>query len=519
MQQLYSRRLLLRRAALLAASGLTVAACGDGRPGRIKGANPFTLGVASGDPVPDGAVIWTRLLPFPQEPARTGASPIEIGWHVASDEGFTQMVQSGTVMAHPDEAFATRMEVRGLEPGRPYWYRFVTANEESPVGRFITAPPLGADLARLRMVLASCAHYEQGYFASYRHIAALNPDVVLHTGDYIYESSWGDPVRRHDGPEPESLDEYRSRYALYRSDADLQAAHANAAWLFTWDDHEVDNDYAAAQSEEGVDPERFVQRRAAAYRACFEHMPLRRSQMLRGLEMRLFQRNVFGNLVDLNILDNRQYRSDQACAVPGRLGGQPVAPDCPELLDPARSMLGEAQERQYLRNLRYSRGLWNVMANGVMFSRFFQTNREGAPVVWTDAWDGYMPARQRILSRVAELGLPNFITLAGDMHSSWVNELKADFDNPESSTLGTEFVCTSISSAGPDHELFSRFVAGNPHMKHFDARQRGFTMLTFTREQLLAEMMVLDDVRKRDASLSVLAAFAVQAGTPGATQI
>lgn len=512
----FNRRVLLARAASLAASSMALSACSGGVFGKTRGAYPFSLGVASGDPVQDGAVIWTRLLPYPQEPDRTGSDPIALNWRIAADAGMRKPVQAGSVIAHPEDAFATRVELRGLEPGRPYWYQFSTGVEESPVGQFVTAPPLGQKIDRFRIALASCSHYEQGFYAAYREMAEDAPDVILHVGDYIYESSWGDPVRRHEGAEPMTIDEYRARYALYRTDPDLQAAHARAPWLYTWDDHEVDNDYAADQAEDGMDPALFVQRRAAAYRACFDHMPLRRSQMLRGLEMRLFQRNVFGDLVDLNILDNRQYRSDNACQTPDRMGGQVVPLTCKDLLDESRTMLGKAQERQYFNNLKHTRGLWNVMANGVMFGRLKQKTRDGEPAAWTDAWDGYMAARGRIIQRVQDLKRENFVTLAGDMHSSWVSELKADFDKPESATVGTEFVCTSVTSAGPDYDLFTAMLPDNPHIKHFESRQRGYTRLTFTREALQAEMRVVDDVRNAKATLTTLASYIVENGKPGA---
>ncbi|NWH08905.1 MAG: alkaline phosphatase D family protein [Alphaproteobacteria bacterium] len=515
-----SRRALLTRASALAAVTLLLPSC-SGLAARKGpwGANPFTLGVASGDPLADGAVIWTRLLPFPDEPERTGTDPLIVEWRVATDEGMKNVVRRGSALAEPGSSYAVHVELRGLDSARPYWYQFSVAEEESAIGRFATMAVPGSPLERFRFALASCSHYEQGFFAAYRHMAEDAPDLVLHVGDYIYESSWGDPVRRHEGPEPTTLDDYRRRYALYRGDADLQRAHAAAPWLYTWDDHEVENDYAADLSENGDDPALFVKRRSAAYQDCFEHMPLRRSQMLKGLEMRLYQRNLFGDLIDLHMLDNRQYRSDHACEMPPRRGGASVPADCPELFDEKRTMLGEEQERMYLGNLRRSRGTWNVMANGVMFARLAQTDREGKAVAWNDMWDGYVASRNRILKRVEEAKLANFVTLAGDIHSSWVNELKADFDKPESATLGTEFVCTSISSAGVPYEQFKAYADANPHIRHFESRQRGYTLLTATKETMQADMRVLDDVKKRDAAIATLTSYVVEAGKPGATEV
>jgi alkaline phosphatase D len=275
-------------------------------------ANPFALGVASGYPAPDGIVLWTRLITDLR-------AAVEIGWEIAADEGFQKIVQRGTETAEPEWAHSVHAEVSGLAPGRHYFYRFHAGGAASPVGRTRTAPAAGATTERLRFAFGSCQQYEQGYFTAYRHMAAEDLDLMVHLGDYIYESSWGRaPVRKHEAGEPVTLDEYRNRYALYKSDPDLQAAHAAFPWLCTWDDHEVQNDYANDRSV-GLDPrEEFLRRRAAAYQAYYEHLPLPKRMRPRGPDAQIYTRVDYGGLATFHVVDDRQYRSHQVCARAGR---------------------------------------------------------------------------------------------------------------------------------------------------------------------------------------------------------
>src|SRR2546422_1948249 len=308
-------------------------------------ARPFPLGVAPGYPPPTGVVLWTRLAPSPLMPG--GGMPPEVvpvEWEVATDDRLAHVVQRGTAAATPSFAHAIHVEVDELEPGRWYWYRFRTGGQVSAIGRTRTAPPANAGGDRLRFALASCQQYEQGFFTAYRHMLADDLDVIIHVGDYIYESSWGrDHVRKHGAPEPHTLDDYRIRHALYKGDPDLQAAHATCPWLLTWDDHEVQNDYANDRSANLHPPEWFLQRRAAAYKAYYEHMPLRLQMVPFGPHMRIYTRVSFGRLAQIHLLDDRQYPSPQPCAAPGR-GGANVVEDCAERLHPPPTMLGGTQE-------------------------------------------------------------------------------------------------------------------------------------------------------------------------------
>src|SRR3990170_8879668 len=344
----------------LAAAGVSRALPGCAQGGAPRFASyPFGLGVASGYPYPGGVVLWTRL---------TGELPpvaLPVRWEIAADESMAKVAASGNAVAEPDWAHSLLVQAKGLEPDRWYWCRFMAGDAVSALGRTRTAPRLDAAVARLRFAFASCQQYEQGYFGAHRHIAADAPDLVAFLGDYIYESSWGrDHVRKHEGGEPYTLEDYRARYALYKADADLQASHAACPWIVTWDDHEVDNDYADDRPEDGMPKEQFLLRRAAAYRAFYEHMPLPERMQPRGSSMRLYTQLGWGQLGRFYLLDGRQYRSWQACPRKGRSGGSNTLDieHCKRLPRAGRSMLGRAQERWLEHNLGESRAAWNVLA-------------------------------------------------------------------------------------------------------------------------------------------------------------
>jgi alkaline phosphatase D len=521
--QSINRRMLLRRAAVLASGTIAagmLSACATPFASRPKFRNyPFALGVASGDPVGDGFVMWTSIAPDPFDRASIPEDAVPLGWEVAADEGFASIVLRGETVAHRALGHSARVEVRGLPQGRPYWYRFIVpGGEASPIGRAWTASQAGAPLDRLRFAVASCQHYEQGYFTPYDHMVRDDPDLVLHLGDYIYESSWGDQVRRHHGAEPHTLDEYRNRHALYKLDPSLQRAHAHCPWLVTWDDHEVDNDYQGLESEDWQAPDAFVKRRAAAYQAYFEHMPLRAVATPRDGGMQLYQRSTFGDLVDVAMIDNRQYRSPAACRSKEDGGGQVVSAACKELFDDKRSLLGEAQERWLTGAFSRSKARWLVIGNAQMFSRLKQKTRDGKEGWWTDDWNGFPPARQRIVDALQRSKVANPVFVTGDIHSFWVNDVKKDFRNPESATVATELVGTSISSAGVPYDMFAGFLPENPHIKFFDSRKRGYLLCEAGREAMTADLRVVDDVRDPNTKGGSLARFAVAAGKPGAVR-
>ncbi|PYO11175.1 MAG: alkaline phosphatase [Candidatus Rokuibacteriota bacterium] len=478
---------------------------------------PFTLGVASGYPSPTGVVLWTRLAPSPLMPA--GGMPPEVvpvEWEVATDDRMGWIVQRGIVGATPAFAHSVHVEVENLEPGRWYWYRFRAGGEVSAAGRTRTAPTANGNNERMRLAFASCQQYEQGYYNAYRHMLGDDLDLIVHLGDYIYESSWGqDHVRKHGAPEPHTLDDYRIRHALYKSDPDLRAAHAACPWLMTWDDHEVQNDYANDRSEHLDTPEWFLERRAAAYRAYYEHMPLRRSMVPFGPHMRLHARVAFGRLAQFHLLDDRQYRSPQPCPAPGR-GGANVVEGCEARLDPRLTMLGEAQERWLMAGLERASARWNVIGQQTLMA---QLDRKPGPGqrFWTDGWDGYPAARRRLLDYLGQRKPANPIVLGGDVHSFWVTDLKPDFDDAHSPVVATEFVGTSITSQfGRPQAEVDALMADNPHIRLGNGTRRGYVRMEITRQRLRADLRTVRNVTQPDAEADTLATFVVEDGRPGA---
>jgi alkaline phosphatase D len=406
------------------------------------------------------------------------------------------------------------VEVQGLEPDRWYWYRFSAGDAQTMAARTRTAPAPGA-AAGLRFAFASCQQYEQGYFGAHRQIAADAPDLVAFLGDYIYESSWGrEHVRSHGSPEPYSLDDYRARYALYKSDPDLQAAHAACPWIVTWDDHEVDNDYADDRPEDGMERAAFLERRTAAYRAYYEHMPLPRQMRPEAMRMRLHTHLDWGALARFYVLDTRQYRSWQACPRKNRRGGSNTVDieHCTRLPAPGRSMLGRAQERWLDQALADSRAGWNIVAQTTPMAQF-DTKPGPGRRAWTDGWDGYPAARERLLTSLQ--GKSNPVVLGGDVHSFNVSQLKADFDDPASPIVATELVTTSITSQAWSQERLNQYLPDNPHMLVVDSRFRGYTRVELGAGLMKVDLRAMESVQHRDAPCRTLASFVVEDKKPG----
>jgi len=480
--------------------------------------NPFSLGVASGYPLPNGIVLWTRLAPVPEAPGG-GMAPevVPVRWEIARDEKFAHLAASGTAYATPDWGHSVHVEVTGLEPARWYWYRFTAGDASSPVGGTRTAPGATAKPDKLRFALASCAQYEQGYFGAYRHMAADDLDLVAFVGDYIYESSWGrDHVRKHNSAEPHTLDDYRARYALYKADGDLQAAHAACAWISTWDDHEVENDYANDRSENVDHPEWFLARRAAAYKAYYEHMPLRREMLPFGPHARIYTRVAFGNLASFHVLDDRQYRSPQVCQRAGRGGSNVIdVAECRELADPQRTILGADQERWLEAGLKASRTKWNVLTQQTTLAQFDQKAGPGRQA-WTDGWDGYPAARKKLVDFLGDSKVANPVVIGGDVHMFYVNDVKRDFDNPASETVASEIVGTSITSQARPQDSVDKVRPDNPHIRFADSRYRGYARMEITQSRIVTDLRAMDSVASRDAACNTLATFVVEDGKPGA---
>ena len=520
----FDRRAFLKAfagAGALAAAGARAEVNPTANPRPRFAADPFSLGVASGYPLPGGMVLWTRLAPAPAEDGGgMGREIVAVRWELATDEAMRELVASGSAEASPEWGHSVHVEPQGLEPDRPYWYRFSAGDAQSPIGRTRTAPALDATPARLRFAFASCQQYEQGYYGAYRHIVADAPDLIVFLGDYIYESSWGrNHVRKHTGGEPYTLEDYRVRYALYKSDADLQAAHRACPWIVTWDDHEVDNDYADDQPEDGMPRERFLARRAAAYRAYYEHMPLPARMRPEGAQMKIHTRVDWGRLASVHLLDDRQYRSHEACSKrPGGGGSNVVdAAECAALADPARTLLGAEQEAWLDAALERTRSGWNVIAQQTLMAQLDRQPGAGKRV-WTDGWDGYPAARRRLLESVAARKPSNPVVIGGDVHAHYVADLKTDFDDPHAPVVASEYCGTSITSQGPSQKMVEAALAENPHLKYGRGDRRGYVRVEIKPKQLSADLRAMASVQTPGAACSTLASFIVEDGRPGPQQ-
>jgi alkaline phosphatase D len=493
--------------------------------------DPFTLGVASGDPAPDGFVLWTRLAPDPLNGGGMPDADVEVRWQVATDDGMRNVVQEGTLFAEPEWAHSIHAEVMGLEPDRPYWYRFTAGNAASPIGRAHTAPAAGALRDQFRFAFASCQRWTDGFYGAYRDIAAQDLDLVVHLGDYIYEGRITNGVgpRKPDlsaevRAEPTTLAGYRLRYTLYKLDPDLQAAHRQSPWVLTWDDHEVVNDYANDNAPPRRDPQEFLRRRAAAYRAYYEHQPLRWGTIPAGPFAQLYRRLAFGDLLVFNVLDTRQYRSFPT----GRCSTDEHAANngyCAASLDTERTIMGTAQKRWLLDGLAATTARWPVIANQVFFSRRNLNPTTAKPSYGDtgDKWDGYAAERDEVVRTMAAIGAQkpfNPVIITGDIHSNWVYDIKADWDRPDGATVGTEFVGTSISSEGDTRGnpiIQCGGTAANPH-QHFYNDSRGYVLCTATPDRWQTDYRAVASVSDATAPATTIATFVVEQGEPGAQQ-
>ena len=500
--------------------------------------NPFQLGVASGSPTHDSVVLWTRLVETSLD-----NRPVAVRWELADDETFSRIVQSGQHLATADLGHSVHVELQNLQANRWYFYRFMAGDAVSRIGRTRTFPKAGAAIEKLKIAYASCQRWEAGYFTAYKHMLDEKPDAVLFLGDYIYEYP-GNPVSAVRIPSLTStlgfvltLDDYRNRYAQYKSDADLQAMHAACPWLLTWDDHEVQNDYAGMTAgDSGVadifsNPNDFALRRAAAYQAYYENMPVRASTLTKslaglasGAEMRIFQRVDVGQLASFYMLDPRQYRDRQACSKDGKLGASMVNPaKCTDWLDPKRTMLGAQQESWLSAELASAKqhgargATWNVLAQSTLFGLRDNSPGDGQSF-FNDGWDGYAAARTRLTNALQKHTVQNAVMLGGDVHENWVGYLKADYSQTVAAqsapAIGVEFCGTSITSTAGSSavEKTPERLAENPHFVFADAKFRGYGVVEFTAKQLTTTLRVVDNVRSKTTTPSTLAQFVVPAG-------
>ena len=480
---------------------------------------PFTLGVASGDPLSDSVVLWTRLAPDPLNGGGMPSHIVPVNWELATDENFRNVIKRGTEHASPSLAHSVHVEVSGLKANTVYFYRFKTGNELSPVGKTKTLPAAGDSIASMTFAFASCQQYEHGYYTAYKHMAKEDLDLVFHVGDYIYEygtneylSATGN-VRAHKGDEIITLEDYRTRHAQYRSDEHLRAAHAAFPWVVTWDDHEVENNYANVIPEKDQSVEEFIKRRAAAYQAYYEHMPLRRTSLPHDGGMQLYRDFTYGDLANFYVLDTRQYRDDQA-------NGDGTKVHTPESLDPKRTLLGAEQEQWLFNNLGNSKSQWNVLAQQIFFAQR-KSGNSTAPKFSMDSWDGYPAQRQRVTDFVAGKNLNNIIVITGDVHASWASNLTTDYNNPDAPIIGAEFVGTSITTGGNGSDWradTAKYLADNPHIKFFN-NYRGYVRCQVTPEQWRADYRVVPFVTEPGADISTRASFVYKKDQTGIKEI
>lgn len=508
-----SRRLFLAYSASLSALPLLgQQASGKAHKPKLP-VSPFQVGIASGDPTPDGMVLWTRLAPHPLQPDG-GMAPhnVEVSWEIADDDAMCRVVRRGTATATPDLAHSVHAEVNGLAPNRWYWYRFRVGDAESPIGRTRTLPAANSAPEKLHFAFASCQDYEDGYFTAYEHMAQEELDLVFHLGDYIYEDAYTPgQVRDNFGHEPMSLDDYRIRHALYKCDRQLQTMHAHCPWMVTWDDHEVANDYAGEFSEEPVvDPVKFLARRAAAYQAYYEMMPLRKGSLPRGPDMQLYRQMSFGNLAEFLLLDTRQYRTDQPHA-----GERHDIDDL--AASPQATILGGAQMKWIQSTLAGSPARWNVLAQQVLMAMV--DSQPGAGRAYSmEKWSGYMHDRKNLVQFLDERRVANPVVLTGDIHSNWVNDLRVDDRKLETPVVATEFVGTSISSGKNGEDLPAKMqpmLAENPFVR-FHNQQRGYVRCTVTPDEWRSEFRVVEDVTRLGTPIKTRATFVVESGEAGA---
>jgi alkaline phosphatase D len=471
---------------------------------------PFTLGVTSGDPAPDSVVLWTRLAPSPTNADGQGGMPnadVTVEWQVSPNSSFGTLVASGSTTAHYAQAHSVHVVAGGLAPDAEYYYRFRAQGYISPVGRTRTTPAVTSVGRDFVMAFASCAHYEAGYYTAYRRMAEDHPDVILHLGDYIYEDAdTAGSVREHLGAECVSLADYRRRYAQYKADPDLQAAHAVAPWIVVPDDHEVENNYAnmvRADNSPALTAAQWTARRTAAYQAYYENMPLRPAQAPSGNSIPLYRRLRWGTLATFHMLDTRQFRDDQACG-----DGTKVCADA-DLA--SRTITGAPEEAWLLDGLGQHLGTWDIIGQQVFFAQEFDASGAGN----MDAWDGYRASRSRIQQGWMDRAVRNPVVLTGDVHRAYANNLKADYRNPSSATIGTELVCTSISSTGDGNGSTAiPNAATNPHVKFFCDR-RGYVRTTVTPAHIAADFRSVAMVTEHGAPVTTTRSFVIQNGQPG----
>ncbi|MEE4022339.1 alkaline phosphatase D family protein [Gordonia sp. PKS22-38] len=488
----------------------TTASSGAMRPG----GDLFGLGVASGDPLPDGVILWTRLAPNPlARGSGMGPDIIDVDWEVADDESMRRIVRKGRTRATPAAGHSVHVDVRGLAPAREYFYRFTAGGARSSIGRTVTAPVGTA--SSMTFAHASCQSWADGFYVAYADMAAHAPDVVFHLGDYIYEK----PIHRGGGARetaemPESaarecldLDDYRDRYALYKLDPHLQDIHRTSPFVCAFDDHEVDNNWAATIPEDGMPVPDFLVRRAHALRAWWENTPVRLTPRAPGADIRAYRRFRYGTLAEFNVLDTRSHRTDQP-------NGDGDTAQNTATADRRHTILGSTQERWLLDGFGRSPARWNVLAHQTTIADLARDD-DGVRAVSMDGWSGYEASRKRVLEGARDRGVSNLVSVVGDIHRNVVADLRTTY-RYESPTLGVEVAATSIASGGDgeDSDRSDRALkAASPHVR-FGNAQRGYVLNRVRPDRWEAEFRVADSIRSPDESLHTRAVVTIAHDQP-----
>ncbi|MEU5216108.1 alkaline phosphatase D family protein [Streptomyces sp. NPDC020807] len=531
-----TRRTVVKAAAVSAVAAPTLlgAASPALADSTVPAAPAFLHGVASGDPLPDGVLLWTRVTPTPEAVPGSGIGPdVRVDWELAEDRSFTRVVAAGATLASAASDHTVKADVRGLRPGTSYWFRFTADGAVSPAARTRTAPAADATAANIRFGVVSCANWEAGHFSAYRHLAArADLDAILHLGDYVYEYGSGVypeakyGVRQHlPAHEIVSLADYRLRHATYKTDPDLQALHAAHPVVAIWDDHEFANDAWTGGAENhtpGTEGD-WAARVAAAKQAYFEWMPVRAST-----EGTVFRRLRFGRLADLHLLDLRSFRS-----APAKTGSGTVD-------DPERSITGRAQLDWLKAGLAGSDAAWQLVGTSVMISpvafgslpahlleplaELMGLPKEGLAVN-VDQWDGYTDDRKELLAHLTSRGIRNTVFLTGDIHMAWANDVPVKAATyPLSASAATEFVVTSVTSDNLDDMLHvapgtvSLVAAGavktaNRHVKWVDMDHHGYGVLDVTAERSQMDYYTVSDRTDPAASTAWARSYRTLNGT------
>lgn len=477
--------------------------------------DPFQLGVASGDPWPDSVVLWTRLAPDPLHGGGMPKEDVLVRWRVASDEHMTKIVREGTATANPEWAHSVHAEVNGLKPDRWYWYQFDIGTGvnriTSPIGRTKTAPAFSSKPDTFPFAFVSCQKYESGFYTAIDHLCEEDVSLVIHLGDYIYEKGPKKDTRDNPLPTSVTLDGYRNRYAYYKMDPSLKRLHAQFPFAAVADDHEVANNYAGFIPEKESQVPGFHQRRAAAYRAYYEHMPFRLAVKPHDAFMTMYRTLRIGNLADIHLLDTRQFRTDQPC-------GDGTKPSCPEREGPS-TMMGDVQENWLKSQLAAGQAAgerWNVLAQQIIFSSV-DVSRDGEKLYMMDKWDGYPQARNRVIRNIVDTRLENVVILSGDNHNNWVFDVQTNPDDEKSSIVASEFSGTSLTSGGDGTDLapeFAPVLSKNPQVK-FHNSQRGYVRCTVTPKEWKSDYRVVPYVTRPGAPIQTRASFVVEDGQAG----